>query len=583
VTREEIERLYPGGRWTRPDHYETRCPLPAHERGDRRPGLGFTWAADGRILVYCQKGCATEDVLGATGLTMADLAPPSLNGQYSPGRTPEAVYVYRDAVGEAVAEKLRLPGKKFSFRLPGRLEWGLQGLELPLYHLPELLATQSGDLIGIAEGEKDVERLTRAGLPATTNPHGAAGRGKRSKWKQQYTDWLKENLADRKFLIFADQDEAGLAHAESVYESLSKAGLSVRVADMPGIRAGEDVSDWLGRHSEAEFQEVLKPPPHPLTLKLLSRDQLRNLPPPVWQIEDFFFEQSIVEMYGENNHGKSLVGMDIALNIVRGGSWAGRAILKPGAVVYVNADGGPGFSPRLRAWEQANGTEATYEFWTYPTELLLRDPRQMSEFSEGLSYLPDPPVMLFIDTLSQCIPGVNENQQEEMSLVVSHLNAIKRRYGTTIVLLHHVGKDGMSRGSTVIPGAADTIIRIAKQVDELVELVCDKQRDGRKFEPFGFTIEHHGADQGVYLAQAEASHETRPGREDLLLDLLRQQGDWLTREQIGIRTLALRGGSLHRALKKLVTAGLIQEEERQGDRGAPAKIYRAVPGDLIPP
>jgi hypothetical protein len=48
------------------------CPGPGHWRGDHVPSLVVT-AGPGLALVYCHAGCHTEDVLGALGLTAADL------------------------------------------------------------------------------------------------------------------------------------------------------------------------------------------------------------------------------------------------------------------------------------------------------------------------------------------------------------------------------------------------------------------------------------------------------------------------------------------------------------------------------
>jgi hypothetical protein len=570
VTLEELAARFPGGKWSSSGKYETHCPVKSgHKHDDRNASLGM-WRGDkGCLILKCQAGCAKQDILSAVRLTFKDLAAPSVAGS---GPQYVAEYRYDREDGTQVATKFRTADKRFFWRqADGR--WNLEGVTLPLFGLPELLRSESGSVVGIAEGEKDALNLRKQGLAATTNPHGADKSG--SKWLPRYTDWLKQNLPSREFVIFADNDEAGTVQAEVIGESLKRAGLTVRFADLQGLGPGEDVSDWLPRHTEAEFQALLRAPPHPLIEKLLSREQLRNQPPPVWQIEGLFQEASIVEVYGESNHGKSLVGVDIALSVVRAGSWSAREIRKPGAVVYVNADGGAGFADRLRWWEKANGEGAIFEFWTYPEELLLHDPKQIRWFIDGLAELEDAPVMIFFDTLSQCIPGVNENQQEQMSLVVSNLNAIKREYGATTFLLHHVGKDGLNRGSTVIPGAADTIIRCSQVLGELIELRCEKQRNGRKFEPLYFQMRYHGIDEGVYLVQADGPTpaRAREEREQRVLDALKFNGDWLSRAELKDRLVGIGDGSLRRYLERLMEDGLIREDERPNPVGHPSKVY----------
>lgn len=49
-----------------------RCPV--HQ--DRSPSLAVREGADGRALIYCFAGCATEAVIAALGLRWADLFPP---------------------------------------------------------------------------------------------------------------------------------------------------------------------------------------------------------------------------------------------------------------------------------------------------------------------------------------------------------------------------------------------------------------------------------------------------------------------------------------------------------------------------
>ena len=57
--------------------YVARCP--AHD--DRHPSLSVGEGDDGRVLLHCHAGCSPEAVVGAMGLTMADLFP-------RPGRKP---------------------------------------------------------------------------------------------------------------------------------------------------------------------------------------------------------------------------------------------------------------------------------------------------------------------------------------------------------------------------------------------------------------------------------------------------------------------------------------------------------------
>jgi hypothetical protein len=55
-----------------PGMFTALCP--AHE--DRTPSLSGKELPDGRLLMKCQAGCSIHEVVGALGLTLADLFPP---------------------------------------------------------------------------------------------------------------------------------------------------------------------------------------------------------------------------------------------------------------------------------------------------------------------------------------------------------------------------------------------------------------------------------------------------------------------------------------------------------------------------
>ena len=57
---------------------------PAHQ--DKSPSLSIKDCGDGRLLIHCFGGCATDDVLAAIGLTFFDLFPERLPDVHRPMR-----------------------------------------------------------------------------------------------------------------------------------------------------------------------------------------------------------------------------------------------------------------------------------------------------------------------------------------------------------------------------------------------------------------------------------------------------------------------------------------------------------------
>lgn len=157
-------------------------------------------------------------------------------------------YDYRDARGELRYQVVRTHPKGFRQRRPdgkGGWLWKLEGVEPLIYKLPEVIeAIAAGDPIYIAEGEKDVNALMRAGVVATCNSGGAG------KWPAT----MSQHLKGADVIMVRDKDEAGHAHARDVYAKLRGLVKSFRVVE--ALR-GKDAADHLVvGHNVDEFVPV---------------------------------------------------------------------------------------------------------------------------------------------------------------------------------------------------------------------------------------------------------------------------------------------------------------------------------------
>jgi hypothetical protein len=229
--------------------WQARCP--AHD--DRNPSLSIAEGEDGRALLRCHAGCATEAVVAAMGIRMADLMPTTPN---QPGRAASQqivkAYDYRDEHGDLLFQVVRMEPKTFRQRAPqpgGGWSWSVKDVRKVLYRLPELVGAEPDKVVFVPEGEKDVDRLMSLGLAATCNPGGA------EKWKAEYGD----SLRDRLVAILPDNDEVGQQHAQAVARSLTGIAKAVKIIDLPGLQPKGDVSDWLdaGRTRE-ELIDLVK-------------------------------------------------------------------------------------------------------------------------------------------------------------------------------------------------------------------------------------------------------------------------------------------------------------------------------------
>ncbi len=213
------------------DGWMVTCP--AHE--DRTPSLHVSEGDDGRVLLHCHAGCETGDVLAADGLDFPDLFPDG--GEGGNARSEVAAYSYTDEHGELLFQCVRYVPKDFKQRQPngrGGWAWNLKGVRRVLYRLPEVVAAvQDGQTIYVAEGEKDVHALVRAGVAATCSPMGAG------KWRHEYAEVLR----GASVVVVADQDAEGHKHAQQVAISLRGVAASVEIV---ASTEGKDAAAHLG-------------------------------------------------------------------------------------------------------------------------------------------------------------------------------------------------------------------------------------------------------------------------------------------------------------------------------------------------
>jgi putative DNA primase/helicase len=137
------------------------------------------------------------------------------------------------------------PAKEFRQCKPDgdRWKWKLDGLKIPLYHLPELIAAPDGTTVLITEGEKKADQLRSWGLIATTNAAGA------KKFRPDHA----ATLARFDCVVVPDNDDAGRDHAQVVTKALWAAGCaSVRILKLPNLPPKGDIVDWVKAGGTAE-------------------------------------------------------------------------------------------------------------------------------------------------------------------------------------------------------------------------------------------------------------------------------------------------------------------------------------------
>ena len=238
---QEVLRYFDGVKRCNDNQYMARCPCHDYRKQSLSIGRGQKG-----VVLKCQAGCDTHDILARVGLKPRDLFYDSESTKKTRAEV-VAIYTYPNGV-----QKLRKSDKSFSWRRPdGKGKWiyNRQGIPHSLYVAGDL----SSSMIVVVEGEKDADNLHKLGYDAVSGEDGA-GPGK---WRTEYT----EQLRGKSVTILQDNDAVGKSYAQEAVAALHGVAKSVRLLDLslvwPEIPEHGDVSDMIQSLGEDRAAELL--------------------------------------------------------------------------------------------------------------------------------------------------------------------------------------------------------------------------------------------------------------------------------------------------------------------------------------
>lgn len=213
-------------------------------------------------------------------------------------------------------------------------------------------------------------------------------------------------------------------------------------------------------------------------IKILDMEAIMALPDPVWLIQDIFVEDATAFLYGPPGCGKSFIALDLAICLAESSidEWFGRKINRHGPVVYITNEGVASLKFRIRAIEaKYNIDHAKAPFFLIPEPLNFLNPKQMLDLVQAIKHEVEfkcgqPPIAIFIDTVSRVIPGADENLQKDMTPFIASIAMVKHTFKCMAVGIHHQAKAGGPdmRGSSTLTGAGDTNIQVEREKGEML-------------------------------------------------------------------------------------------------------------------
>jgi hypothetical protein len=197
-------------------------------------------------------------------------------------------------------------------------------------------------------------------------------------------------------------------------------------------------------------------------------------------------------IYGKSGSGKSFAAIDLGYHMARGEPWRGRRV-KQRNVFYVAAEGAGGVRRRTQAYSEYHAVDAAVPFYTRERGVNLFEKNGwVKAATDVIALTGDTRGVIFIDTLSRSIPGVDENSAKDMSMVIENCQMLGRATGCMVVVIAHAGKndDQGVRGSSALRAAADFEIAVSRHLETQWRcLKLTKSKDDIDGTEFSFVLE----------------------------------------------------------------------------------------------
>ena len=377
-------------------------------------------------------------------------------------------------------------------------EDGLPAVRRTLYRLPDLM---SANVVFVVEGERNVDDLSRAlgmyikaeggiafgqlvldRVGVTTNQGGAGA------WKPEYE--YGRDFRRKTVVVLRDNDLPGLMHQVSVCEDVAKHAREVWTLELPGMGEGEDISDFLERHTIKDFiglwptaKRYESPAKKYLThteedaqrVVLVKPSTLRRAGASDdhdWLVPGLIARGRRGLVVSAPKVGKSLLFCDLALCLgANRGFLGGKPYGKPVRTALISReDEADELFFRLQAlgadkgltWDEIDAN-ITVNTRLQTSRFNINNAQERVEMAEWLK--ADKTELAVFDVLNKISAGIDLNSSSDATRTMQNFDEISHVSGAQIVVIHHTGKSGSTMGSTSIEGWADFVIRLERHPD----------------------------------------------------------------------------------------------------------------------
>ena len=204
-----------------------------------------------------------------------------------------------------------------------------------------------------------------------------------------------------------------------------------------------------------------------------------DIPEKSFIVDPFLPERGLIEIYAKPGVGKTTFALSLGMAVALGSPFLKWNAPKPKQVLYIDGEMPPSdMQERARATAQYFGVDAL-EVENF--KILNRDMNngQLPDIGETsgqreFDVATNNADLIILDNLSALRFTGKENEADSWSIIQRWLLEMRGR-GKTVIILHHAGKDGTSRGTSRRHDILDTVIKLQRPSDYL-------QSEGAVFE-----------------------------------------------------------------------------------------------------
>jgi AAA domain len=271
------------------------------------------------------------------------------------------------------------------------------------------------------------------------------------------------------------------------------------------------------------------------------------------------------------------VALDMAMCVAGGIPWHGK-LIKQGLVVYLAAEGSHGLGRRAIGWRRTRGRDLPKPAFKLIPHSVALTGEDLEPMVEAILALDQRPVLIIIDTLARTFGAGDENKQADMNAYVTAADRLREATGANVLIVHHSGvhEDKRERGSNVLRGAADTVIKVSRKDDKL-DIINHgpegKQKDTEEFKTVKLrtakvAFEQGGQEQSTLILnlreddgsaepEGEVGGERLGTNEQKIIDALKKADEPLGFTRLKAMTGIGNSGSIARSLDRLVEKELV--------------------------